>query len=294
VHTIARSISCLTSLKLDGNPRVTISALISHVGTDLDFVMMATQWLGYQSKPMVETLIRAKEVFVLQTRQALLIQKTLRRKFAMRIYWERYRSHLVTNVLPLFQARVRGVQQRVRYVLMLWHRLRARKAVRIQACWRRYVALRARLRHAKKMRLEQLRIQMARIIQRIYRGMVGRRRADLMRIEQANARLALTKRRATEETRAIVISRVYHGFKARQLAARLIEERRVRLAMLKLRDQSARLIQRIIHVRMDVPSMHPCIYLLCVSMSVCMYVCMYVCNVCVYVCMYDGHKCCHH
>ena len=73
----------------------------------------------------------------------------------------------------------------------------------------------------------------------------------MMRIGHANARLALTKRRAVEETRAIVISRVYHGFKARQLAAGLIEERRTRIAMLKLRDQSARLIQRIIHVRMD-------------------------------------------
>lgn len=79
---------------------------------------------------------------------------------------------------------------------------------------------------------------------------MGRRVADLRRIEIANDRLLLTKRRAIEETRAIVITRVYHGFKARQLAARLIQERRMQIAMVKLRDQSARLIQRIIHVRM--------------------------------------------
>jgi len=57
-----------------------------------------------------------------------------------------------------------------------------------------------RLVQAKKKRLEQLRIQMARIIQRIYRGMLGRRGVDLIRIERVNAQLTLTKRRATEET----------------------------------------------------------------------------------------------
>jgi hypothetical protein len=55
-----------------------------------------------------------------------------------------------------------------------------------------------RLVQAKKKRLEQL--QMARIIQRIYRGMLGRRGVDLIRIERVNAQLTPTKRRATEET----------------------------------------------------------------------------------------------
>ena len=89
IHSLAKNVSCLTTLKLDGNHKVTTRALIMHIGVEFDFVEMAVQWLGYQSKHKVEDLIRAKEIFVLQTKQALLIQSALRRKFAKRIYWER-------------------------------------------------------------------------------------------------------------------------------------------------------------------------------------------------------------
>jgi hypothetical protein len=133
VQTMARRVSCLTSLKLDGNPRITTRAIISHIGVELEFVQMASQWLGYMPQLNVENLILARELHVLMTRQAVTIQSALRRKFAKRLYWERYRSRLINVIIPLFQARVRGVIERKIYALTMLKIRCFRMAVVIQS-----------------------------------------------------------------------------------------------------------------------------------------------------------------
>jgi hypothetical protein len=247
VHTLARNLTCLTSLKLDGNKRVSTRAIISHVGVELDFVEMATQWLGYQPKPAVETLIAKKEEHVMQTKQAIMIQAALRRKFASRIYWERYRSRLLNVVIPLFQARVRGMIQRKRFAVVMFNRKKDKKAIVIQAKWRKYFALHDRLRKVKLKRYLAMRYQLALKIQKIYRGHVGRRRAHLLRIETANVALVKTKKQALLETRSIVIQRVFRGFAGRKVASDREVAHQKWLALQALRDWSARFIQRIMH-----------------------------------------------
>ena len=118
-------------------------------------------------------------------------------------------------MIPLFQAIVRGMQQRKRFVIMLWHVLRQKKAVIIQAKWRKYYALHERIKEAKRKRWQLYRIQLAIMIQKYYRGWVDRRKIDSLRIELANKKLIKTKRQALEETRAIVIQRIYHGHKGK-------------------------------------------------------------------------------
>jgi hypothetical protein len=76
VHSIARKLSCITCLKLDGNNEVSTRALLSHLGDSsikdqqdrLDFVEMANQWLGYAPKGGFHTV------------EALIVQKQVQRK----------------------------------------------------------------------------------------------------------------------------------------------------------------------------------------------------------------------
>ena len=246
IHSLARTLSCLTSLKLDGNPAISSRALIAHAGVELEFVDMAVQWLGYQPKQAVEKLITQKEQHVHQTKQALLIQSALRRKFANRIYWERYRSRLLTVVLPLFQARVRGVIQRKRHRLVMERIMRNKMATKIQAKYRKYFALHERIRVMKQKRYIAFRNLQALTIQRLYRSFVHRQRTEAKRVLRANELLAKTKEQALKETRAIVIQRIYRGHVGRRRTAELDEARRKLRALNALKDKCARFIQRVI------------------------------------------------
>jgi F-box/leucine-rich repeat protein 2/20 len=246
INSLARNLSCLTSLKLDGNPHISSRALIAHAGVELEFVEMAMQWLGYQPKNNVETLIQKKEVHVYQTKQALLIQSALRRKFANRIYWERYRSRLLSVVIPLFQAHVRGMIQRKKHRLVMAAINRNRMAVKIQAKWRKYYALHERIRVMKNKRYVAFRNEQALFIQRLYRAHVHKMRTEAKRIDRANKLLEETKEQALRETRAIVIQRIFRGDVGRRRTAELDEQRRLLRELNALKDRCARFIQRVI------------------------------------------------
>ena len=246
IHSLARTLSCLTSLKLDGNPHISSRALIAHAGVELEFVDMAVQWLGYQPKQAVETLITQKEEHVLQTKQALLIQSALRRKFANRIYWERYRSRLLNVVLPLFQARVRGFIQRKRHRIVMERIMKNRMAVKIQAKYRKYFALHQRIRIMKHKRYVAFRNNQALLIQKLYRSWVHRQRTEAKRVERANELLVKTKEQALKETRATIIERIYRGHLGRRRTAELDEARRKLRELNALKDKCARFIQRVI------------------------------------------------
>eukprot|EP00601_Ochromonadales_sp_CCMP2298_P034234 CAMPEP_0173350688 /NCGR_PEP_ID=MMETSP1144-20121109/15044_1 /TAXON_ID=483371 /ORGANISM="non described non described, Strain CCMP2298" /LENGTH=934 /DNA_ID=CAMNT_0014298705 /DNA_START=87 /DNA_END=2892 /DNA_ORIENTATION=- len=246
VHTMSR-VSCLTSLKLDGNPKITTRAIISHIGVELEFVQMATQWLGYMPQSNVEQLIAQKEQHVILTRQAVAIQAALRRKFAKRIFWDRYRSRLINVVIPLFQARVRGVVERRRFAATMLAISCHRKATTIQSKWRKYYALHERVRVLKLRRYNAKRAHLTTMVQKRIRGVLARQRALGVRNVMMNTRLREAKVQARHEVAAIVVQRVWRGLNGRQLAEQLARQRADGEDLWDLRDQMARFLQRVVH-----------------------------------------------
>lgn len=245
IHTLSRRLKYLTALKLDGNTAITTKGLLSHVGREFEFVEMATQWLGYQARPQVETLIAKREEHKLHTFQAIKIQCLIRKRFAERIFWVRYREKLITRVVPLFQAVVRGYIQRKRYFYIKHQMFLIRKAIKIQSVFRRFVAFRSRVKILQQRNYEKHCEKVALLIQRIYRGYKARIRVAEVRAKQANERLLDAQTRAKREMKAIIIQRVYHGYKARCLAIRLYEDKQHQLAYEAMIAEKKRIIQRI-------------------------------------------------
>ena len=246
VHTLARKVTSLCTLKLDGCHRVTVPALISHVGpTGLEFCVMAEKWLGYQPKGDVNMLIAAKEKFVRDTRAALSIQNALRRKFAYRRYWVKRRWFLVHQVIPRFQARLRGAFQRRRYREVLCYLHRVKQAIQIQKRWRLYKAWFWKKEKVKGIFFEKYRLAMASRIQRVYRGLVGRRIVIDERNRQATTRLVRARIVAKQELKAIVIQRTVLAFLGRVKVRRRIIEREGSRQNRALHDRMVRYIQRV-------------------------------------------------
>lgn len=245
VHTLARKVTSLCTLKLDGCPRVTVQALVSHVGPELEFCVMADRWLGYQPKGDVEALIRARELFVLNTKMALRIQCALRRKFAYRRYWDKRRWHLVYRVIPKFQAHLRGGFQRRRYQEIRTYLHRARQAIMIQKRWRMYKAIYWKVNRLKEILFNKYKLELAGRIQRLYRGVCGRRIVIEERNRQATQRLVLARIVARQEIKAIVIQRTVSAFLGRLAAKRKIVMREGDRQIRALHDRMTRYIQRV-------------------------------------------------
>ena len=72
----------------------------------------------------------------LQTVNVLKIQCALRRKFAYKRYWVRRRLWLIDCVLPKFQAHVRGMFQRKRYLAVLMDGVLLKSVIKIQCAYR--------------------------------------------------------------------------------------------------------------------------------------------------------------
>ena len=250
VHTLARKVSSLCTLRLDGCPRITVQALVSHIGPELEFCVMADRWLGYQPKGNVEGLIREREIFVLNTRMALKIQCALRRKFAWRRYWDRRRWHLVTRVVPKFQARLRGAFQRKRYKEVQRYIFRAKKAILIQKRWRTFKAVHWKVQKLKQILFEKYKLVMAGRIQRRYRGMVGRRIVIDERNRQATQRLVMARIVAKREIKAIIIQRTIMAFLGRAAVKRRILAREGNRQIRALHDRMTRYIQRVARGRL--------------------------------------------
>ena len=252
VHTIARKVTSLCTLKLDGCPRITVPALISHIGgTDgLEFCVMADRWLGYQPKGDVTALIAAKEKFVRDTKATLAIQCALRRKFAYRRYWIKRRWFLVHKVIPRFQARLRGAFQRRRYAEVLYYLNRVKQAIQIQKRWRLYKAYFWKKEKLKSIAFEKYRLAMAGRVQRVYRGVVGRRLVIDERNRQATARLVRARIVAKQELKAIVIQRTVLAFLGRIKVRRRIIEREGGRQLRALEDRMVRYIQRVARGRL--------------------------------------------
>lgn len=245
VNHLAQRMTALTSLRLDGNNHVTTKSLLRYIGREFEFVEMANQWVGYQPKAKVEDLIAKKEQFILHTAQATKIQSIIRKKFAHRIYWERYRERLLTQVIPLFQAHVRGYFQRKRYkvIRQQWHCIKM--ATLIQTKWRNYFALHERIRIVKKQRFLKHCNAMSLMIERVYRGHRGRTRATKIRTKQVNERIERGRKQALVEISASRVQRIFRGFVARKRVEQMYIRREQLRAHKALQLRSMLFIQRV-------------------------------------------------
>lgn len=247
VHSIATGLTCLTTLKLDGNNRIRTRALLRHANNDLEFAEMATHWLGYQPKANAEKMIHEREVFNIQTAQAIKIQSIIRRKFAERVFWERHRDKLVNVIIPLFQAHVRGYLQRKRFALIRTQIRRIRMVIKIQARFRAFLESKRLGTKLKNIRNMKRRNKYALLIQRYFRGSKGRQIALAVRVLAANKRMLEAKEQARREVKATYIQKIFKGFKARKLAAYLTEQERLRRERAALELKCTLLILRIAH-----------------------------------------------
>lgn len=245
VHTLACTVSGLYSLKLDGDPKVSVQALLSHIGTNVKFASMAKHWLGYEPKSLhVETLIVQHQQDALHVSAVRIIQSVVRRKIAYRVYRERKRWWLLNIVLPKAQACYRGYIQRKRWNVVMQRLHRIRMTVRIQTWYRKYYQIRKRLNLLKARRFLAYKQVQAVRIQKVYWGMLGRRRVQDLRNALANQRLDAAKHRAQQELSARNIQRMFRAYLARKVSSEQLGRLARMRARVLLQERMARYLQR--------------------------------------------------
>ena len=247
IHTLAKKISALTTLKLDGDDKVTMKDIYIHVGKTLEFADMATRWLGYQPKEGSGQLIAIREKFRLETAKALLIQCMVRRKFAYTIWREKRRWWLLNKIIPKFQAGFRRRQQLKQYRKILAAKYRVRMCIRIQKTFRRWRDYQARIKKLKAMRFAEYKLACAMKIQRAYWRMKAIKFVKVVRNAQVTSRLQDAKRQAERELNALLIQRFYRGFVGRCAGIQQAIELQRYKEHKALRERMMRLIQRIAH-----------------------------------------------
>lgn len=253
VHSASRKVTGLTTLKLDGT-RVTTRTLVSYVGRSvenpLEFCDMANKWLGYQPKPDVAGLIVAREIFKVHTKSTKLIQCALRRKFAYKRYWIRRRWWLMTKIIPVTQARVRGMLQRIKYNEIQTHLFKVKQAVKIQSGWRTFVAIHKKYLMVKRIKFEEYRLAMAIRIQRRWRGMVDRGLVVDARNNMMNRRVREARIVAKLELNAIIVQRSVTAWLGRVKARKRILAAREEKKRKALVERMMRTVQRVARGRL--------------------------------------------
>jgi F-box/leucine-rich repeat protein 2/20 len=247
VDVLARGLSALTGLRLDGNRYVSTKALMSHIGTHLEFCEMSPTYVGYRPREKSEDLIVGREKFKRATAAALKIQCMIRRKQAYYVWHVKWRWWAINKTIPRAQARWRGFKQRIRFRRMVLIVRRHRMAVVIQSYFRTYVQFLIRQRKLREHRYFKLKMAMALFIQRCYWGMLGRRRVKKRRDEVANEQLASAVDFARQERAAELIQRHWLACMARGRAFDIHQDREKRRLRRALEERCARLIQRIMN-----------------------------------------------
>jgi hypothetical protein len=226
VHTLARKVTGLTTLKLDSVPRITARALISHTTSStaaalstnytnyikngssygiVEFADMAKQWIGYQPKPGFQQLMELKVQLKKKNMAAILIQAAIRRKFAYKVYKIRRKAWMISIGVPKIQSAVRGFLQRKKFKAVRFRLYKIHCAIRIQQAYRVHLAYKIRMQLVKEKRFLTFKDQVIVQIQRVYRGMKGRMRVQDARNVYANKRLRQARTRARRELMAIRI-----------------------------------------------------------------------------------------
>ena len=253
VHACSRKITGLTTLKLDGT-RVTTRTLVSYVGQSvehpLEFCEMANKWLGYQPKPDVAGLIVAREIFRLHTKSVLAIQCALRRKFAYKRYWIRRRWWLMTKIIPVTQARVRGMIQRTKFAEIKHYLFKINQAIKIQSAWRRFVAMHDKALRVKRIKFAEYRQRMAIRIQKRFRGMVDRGLVIDVRNNLLNRHIRAARKVAKLELNAIIVQRSIMAWLGRVRADKRIKIRIAEKKRKALEERMMRTVQRLARGRL--------------------------------------------
>jgi hypothetical protein len=247
VHTLVSGISGLTTLKLDGNQKISSRTLIAYSSGPqrLEFANISQQWFGFEPKKDAENLILLKERNRVLTAMALKIQCMIRRKIAYRVYREKRRIWIVNRAIPKFQALYRGVVVRRRYLEYKRGKMRHAMATRIQRNFKRYLEVVKRYRMFRATRIHGMKVASAKLIQRMYWGLKGRKRAIERRNEIANERLEIARVQAVKESQAIVIQCAWHICRARMRTRELKEIIRQRRIVEARKQRMALIIQRV-------------------------------------------------
>jgi hypothetical protein len=250
VHTAAREVTGLTTLKLNQSNKITMNAIYSHLGLKkneipLEFAILATQWVGYQPKVGAMDLKLTKALNNLKLKNSIKIQSALRRKFAYTIYWEKRRWWLLNRMLPKFQAQIRGVFKRVLYKEYKYKKFCNLQAIIIQKCFRRVIAMKNKKQKLKEILFLKIKQAASFKIQRMYAGMMARKKGKIIRNTRANELMLRAKKRGREEIHAIIIQRIYKGWKDRLLVEQIKINNIIKMERLALEERMIRLIQRI-------------------------------------------------
>lgn len=245
IHTLAKGISALSTLKLDGNERVTMKAIYSHVGKTLEFADLAMNWLGYQPKAGFAELIAYREKHRYETAKAITIQSIIRRKFAFKKWKEKKRWWLISYCIPRVQALVRMRMLRKKYKQILYERWRIKQVIIIQKNWRKLREVIAKKHKIKAIRFASLKEVSALTIQKAYHRMVAVKYVKSVRNRIATNKLLVARIQSVQEVRSGTIQRVYRGYVGRCEIVRrkiLLQERRERDALI---ERMMRLLQRV-------------------------------------------------
>lgn len=245
VHNLAMGVTAISTLKLNSNDKISMAALISHIGEKLPFANLAKNWVGYEPKLDYVEFIKRAELRQLHTEKAVLIQSWVRRKLAYNVTNRlRVLNHL-DRCIPRAQALVRGYQQRLRYRRMIGVKHVNRMATKIQCQFRKFVHSVRIERRLKAKRWLEFQDKLSRLIQRVYRGMVGRRKAQGRRDALANLRLKEARLQAKRELKVLVIQRNFRARIGRNIAYELTAQRELFKARIVLEDRSSVVIQRV-------------------------------------------------
>lgn len=245
VSVVAETVTGLTTLKLDGNGKVTTRAVTRYLGPRLEFAEFARDWLGYQPRAEAQALIEKKELDMRRTAAATFLQSVMRRKRAYKFYAELRRRWLINVVIPRAQARVRGVLQRTRYLAILLRKKKVKCVTLLQSLIRCRIAMKAFSVKIKHIRREQLRAQKALAIQCLARRNRAARVVQERRNQLANKRLAEAQFATRQQLCAIRIQTAVRALLARRLAKRLGDERDAALVLRLLRIRMSIEVERV-------------------------------------------------
>jgi hypothetical protein len=190
-------------------------------------------------------MISTEEILQEKTFNVLLIQCAIRRKFAYKKYFKVRRLGLITHVLPVFQAHVRGYLQRARFRTILEGIRYHRMVIKIQTAFRMYMEVN-KIREIYRVRDLNITLRSTAItIQAGWRGSRGRKRGRFLRNVLWNERLLEVKNRAKRELAACKIQGVFRQFMAECVVKDMIKERDILIARKALEDLCAREVQRV-------------------------------------------------
>jgi len=213
--------------------------------TEMQFSDPAHTYFGYQPKKNADELRRKAKELQEMAKAAIQVQRMIRGTLARGGVREIRRAWIITHLLPKAQAWVRGHVRRMRWRKLLRGRLEHYAASAIRAAWRGMLDRKFVRKMMKVKANYENREEMARHMQRVFRGHVGRQIMWMKRDELAVIQLKEAQERARLERAASVIERARRGYVSRLITEEMRAERERVRALELLRIKCTRVFQRI-------------------------------------------------